>query len=102
MLRNAEESDKHEDVSYDAESLFTSIPVKEMFDYIIQKIYVKKEIKPFCKKPVKFFKKLLRKFPQECVFSINNRLIKKVDGCPMCELISVVFQIFMYAKWRKI
>ena len=42
LLRIAEESDDYENVSYDGESLFTSIPVKETIDYIIQKIYVKK------------------------------------------------------------
>ena len=42
LLRIAEESDDYENVSNDGESLFTSIPVKETIDYIIQKIYVKK------------------------------------------------------------
>ena len=39
-------------------------------DYIIQKIYVKKEIKPFCKNSI--FIKLLKKLTQECVFTINK------------------------------
>ena len=89
LLKNAEESEDYEDVSYDVESLFTSITVKETIDYIIQKIYVKKEIKPFCKKSI--FIKLLKKLTQECVFTINNRLIKQVDGCPMGRPICVVF-----------
>ena len=76
FLRKAEESDDYEDVSCAAESLLKSIPVKETIDYIIPKIYVKKEIKPPCKKSI--FTKLLRKLTQECVFSINNRLIKQV------------------------
>ena len=78
-----------EDVSYDVESLFTSIPVKETINYIIQKIYVRKEINPFCKKST--FLKLLKKLTQEYVFTINNRLIKQVNGCPTGRLISVVF-----------
>ena len=89
LLKNAEESDDYEDDSYDVESLFTSIPVKETIDYIIPKIYVKKEIKPFFKKSI--FIKLLKKLTQECVFTINNRLIKQIDGCPMGRSISVVF-----------
>ena len=60
LLKNAEESDHYEDVSYNVESLFTSIPVKETIDYIIQKNYVKKEIKTLCKKSI--FIKLLKKF----------------------------------------
>ena len=36
-------------VSYDVESLFTRIPVKETLKYFLQKIYVDKSITPFCK-----------------------------------------------------
>ena len=89
LLRIEEESDNPEDVSFDVESLFTNIPVKATIDYIIWKLYIKKEIKPFCKKSI--FTKLLRKLTQKCVFSINNRLIKQVDGCPMGGSISLVF-----------
>ena len=99
LLKNAEESDDYEDVSYNIKSLFMSIPVKEMIDYIIQKIYVKKEIKPFCKKSI--FIKLLRKLTQECVFSINNRLTKYFDGCAMGGLISVVFSDIYISKMEE-
>ena len=70
-------------------SLFTSIPIKETIDYIIHKIYTKKVIEPMCKKSV--FKKLLIKLTKECTFSVNNQLIKQIDGCPMGGPISVVF-----------
>ena len=36
-------------VSYDVESLFTSIPVSETIDHIIKEIYENKLIKPICK-----------------------------------------------------
>ena len=42
-----------------------------------------------CKKSV--FKKLLIKLTKECTFSVNNQLIKQIDGCPMGGPISVVF-----------
>ena len=67
LLKNAEESDDYEDVSYDVESLFTSIPVKEAIDYIIQKMYVKKEIKPFCTKSS--FINLIKKLVRMCVYN---------------------------------
>ena len=38
LLKNAEESDDYEDVSYDVESLFITILVKETIEYTIQKI----------------------------------------------------------------
>ena len=89
LLKNIENSDDYEDVSYDVESLFTSIPIKETIDYIIYKIYTKNVIEPMCKKSI--FKKLLIKLTKECTFSVNNRLIKQIDGCPMGGPISVVF-----------
>ena len=89
LLKNIENSDDYEDVSYDVESLFTSIPIKETIDYIIHKIYTKKVIEPMCKKSV--FKKLLIKLTKECTFSVNNRLVKQIDGYPMGGPISVVF-----------
>ena len=89
LLKNIENSDNYEDVSYDVESLFTSIPIKETIDYIIHKIYLENAIEPMCKKSI--FKKLLRKLTKECAFSVNNRLIKQIDGYPMGGPISVVF-----------
>ena len=50
MLKKAVHSEDYEDLSYDLESLFTNIPVKETIEYILHKIYVDKSIKPFCKK----------------------------------------------------
>ena len=95
LLKNIENSDDYEDVSYNVESLFTSIPIKEMHKiYIMHKIYTKNVIEPMCKKSI--FKKLLIKLTKECTFSVNNRLIKQIDGCPMGGPISVVFaHIFM-------
>ena len=99
MLRNTEGSDDYEDVPHDVESLFTSIPIKETIDYIIKTFHVKKEIKPFCKKST--FTKLLRKLTQECVFSINNRLIIQVDGYPMGRSKSVVFSDIHVCKMEE-
>ena len=99
MLKNAEESDHYEDVSYNVESLFTSIPVKETIDYIIKKSYVKKEIKTLCKKSI--FIKLLKKFTQECMFTFNNRPIKQVDGCRMGGPISAVFSNIYLCKMEE-
>ena len=87
LLKNIKNSDDYEDVSYDVESLFTSIPIKETIDYIIRKTYAKNVIEPMRKKSI--FKKLLIKLTKECTFSVNNRLIK--HGCPVGGPMSVVF-----------
>ena len=44
-----------------------------------------------------FVKKLL-KLTEECVFSVNNRLIKQIDGCLMGGPISVVFSDIYVSK----
>ena len=52
LLKGAPWDHNYKDVSYDVESLFTSIPVQETIDYILYKIYVNKDLKPFCKKSI--------------------------------------------------
>ena len=66
LLKSVPSDDNYEDVSYDVESLFTSIPAQETIDYIVYKIYVKKELKPFCKKSI--FKRLLNKLTTDVFF----------------------------------
>ena len=99
LLKNAPSDDNYEDVSYDVESLFTSIPVQETIDYILYKIYVKKELKPFCKKSI--FKKLLNKLTTEGVFSANNRMIKQM-AVQWEDQYLWFFQIFMFVRWKRI
>ena len=87
-MKNTSNDESHEDVSSDVESFFTSIPVQLTVDYILQRVYVGKEIKVFCKKSI--FKKLILKLTKECLFSVNNRFIKQIDGCRLGSPISVV------------
>ena len=76
-------------VSYAVESLFTSIPVDEIINYICDQIYVHRKLPPFCAKRFPF-KRLLQRLTKECVFSFNDTLIKQIDGCPMGGTLSVV------------
>ena len=96
LLKNTGNSDDYEDVSFDVESMFTSITIKETIDYILNKIYTEKIIEPMCKKSI--FKKLLIKLTKESTFSVKNRLIKQIDWCPMGGSISVVFSDFFMCK----
>ena len=43
MLNNVPISEDEEDVSYDVESLFTNIPLKDTIDFICEEIYVHKK-----------------------------------------------------------
>ena len=67
---------EEEYVSYDVESLFTSIPVSETIDYIIKEIYENKVIKPMCKSKL-IFRRPLEKLTKNCVFSVNDTLVEK-------------------------
>ena len=82
ILKNTNNSNEYEDVSYDAESLFTSIPVKETIDYILEEIYTKKTIAPFCKKKLAF-RRLLERLCFENQFTVNNNLVTQIEGCTM-------------------
>ena len=48
-----------------------------------------------------FQTKFLLKLTKECVFSVNNRLIKKIDGCPMGGPISIVFSDIYVCKMEE-
>ena len=65
MLNNIPLSQDEEDVSYDVESLFTNILIKDTIDFICEEIYVHK-LEPICKNSI--FKKLLYKLTMECTF----------------------------------
>ena len=77
-----------EDVSYDVEALFTSIPVADTIDYILHEIYEKEVIKPLCEKKL-VFKRLLERLTSGSVFSANGKLVKQLDGCPIGGSFSV-------------
>ena len=51
--------DDEEDVSYDVQSLFINIPLKETINYITEEIYVQKKLTPICSKLI--IRKLLKK-----------------------------------------
>ena len=80
-LKNISNDESSEDVSHNVKSFFTSIPVQETIDYILQRILVRNGIQQFCRKSI--FKTLLLKLSKKCVFSFNNRLIKQIGGFPM-------------------
>ena len=88
-----------EDVSYDVESLFTSIPIKETIDYICDKIYTHKKLKEICKRSI--FVKLMKKLTTECIFSANNTLYKQTDGVSMGGPLSVVFSGCFMSKMEE-
>ena len=76
-------------MSYDAESWFTSILVSKTVDYIIKEIYENKVIKQMCKSKLTF-RRLLEKLTKNCVFSVNDTLVKQIEACPMGGAIFVI------------
>ena len=67
-----------------------------LYKKLLQRIYTLKKLNLFVKKTI--FKKLLLNLTRECVFSVNNRLINQIDGCPMGGSISVVFSDIYVSK----
>ena len=75
-------------VSYDVDSLFTNIPLKETIYYIIHKIYNEKFLKPICNKLI--FKRLLYKLTTDCTIQFNQSFHKQIDGCALGRPLSVI------------
>ena len=95
-LRENPLDSNEEYVFYDVDSLFTSIPLGESIDFILDEIYVWKKLESFCKKWV--FKKLLNKLCKGCTFLADVRLIKQVDGWSMDGPVSVVLSNIFCVK----
>ena len=85
-----------EDVSYDVEALFTSVPIDYTIDYIINEIYEKELLKPLCKKLI--FRRLLKRMCSGCVFSANGKLVRQKDGCPIGGKFSMVMASICMTK----
>ena len=94
-LSPLEKNGKH--VSYEVDSLFTSIPLKETIDYIIHKIYYEKFLKPVCKKMWLLW--LLNKLTRDCTIRFNQRFYKEIDGCAMGGPFSVIVVDDKNWKW---
>ena len=88
--------DDEEDVSYDAESLFTNIPIKETISYITEQIYVHKKFSRISSKMI--FRRFLIKLATICTFKFNFRFLKQVDGCTMGGPLSVTFSDIYMVK----
>ena len=91
--------DDEEYVSYDVESLFTNVPVRETIDFIIDQIYTEKKLPVIATKLI--FKRLLLKLSTENVFMFNERFYQQTDGCTMGGPLSVVFSNIFMTKMEK-
>ena len=89
IIKNDILDPEEEYVSYDVESLFTSIPISETSGYIIKEIYENKVVKQMCKSKL-IFRRLWEKLTKNCVFSVIDELVKQIEGCPMGGAISVI------------
>ena len=79
--------DDEEYVSYDVESLFTNIPLKETIDYILEQIYVHNKLRMIWNKLI--FRRLLEKITTENLFQLNSKFFKQTDACAMDGPLSV-------------
>ena len=93
--------DDEENISYNVESLFTNIPIKDTIEYIIEQVQAHKKLKPICGKLI--FKRLLLKLATECTCTFNHKFYKQVDGCTIGGPLTVPFNdIYMVNMESKI
>ena len=71
-------TEDEEGISYDIESLFTNIRIKDTSDYILDQIYVLRKLKSICSELI--FKSLLAKFPTEVTFTFNGKFCKQTNN----------------------
>ena len=91
--------ENEEYVSYDAESLFTNVPIKETIDYILDEIYVHNKLPKICSRLI--FKRLLLKLTTESTFIFHSQFYKQTDGCTMGGPLSVIFSNIFLTKLEK-
>ena len=92
MLNNVSLSEEEKDVSYEVESLFTNISMKETIDFVHDENLNNKNLKPIRKQYI--FKKLLYKLTTECRFTVTGRLHKQIDGAAMDGTVSVTLSVY--------
>ena len=79
------------DVSYDVEALFTSLPIDDTIEFILDEFY-EQVIKPMCKRLI--FKRLLQPLMSGCVFSANGKLIHQTNRYPIGGSFSGLWRLF--------
>ena len=88
--------DDEEYVSYDVDSLFTNIPLKETIDYISEQIYVHNKLPMIRSKLI--FRTLLEKTTTENLLQLNSMFFKQTHGCAMGDPISVTLSDIWMVK----
>ena len=68
-----------EDVTFDVESLFANIPIKDTVEYIVEQIYTNQKLKSISGKLI--FKCLLLKLATDCTYIFNHKFYKQIYGC---------------------
>ena len=76
--------------------LFTNIPIKETFNYIIEQLYAHKKLTSIRWKLI--FRRLLINVATEFTFKFNSTFFKQMDGCNMVAPLPVTFSDIDIAK----
>ena len=87
-----------DNVSYDVESLFRNIPVRETINYFLAEIHNPHKLKPM---RGKLFIQLLLKLTTESTFIFNIKYYKQTDGYTMGGPLSVMFSDIYMTKLEK-
>ena len=89
-----------EDVSCNAESLFTNIPIKKrLMTSFAMKFATTQKLKPICKQSI--FDEVLNELTAECSYTVTGRLCKQIDSVAMGGTLSVILSECLLNKMEK-
>ena len=92
--------DAYQFVSFDAQSLFTNVPVKKTMNIILDRVYNRKLIKTNLKK--RTMKKLLLDSCTKTVFSFDNVLYEQCDGASMGSSLGSVLANIILTEFENV
>ena len=81
MCEQPAPEENEEYVSYDAVSLFTTIPINDTIKCILKEIYIHNKLPHICTKLI--FKRLLLKLATESTYNFQYQFYKQTGGCTM-------------------
>ena len=98
-ITSFKDSDKFFMVSFDIESLYTNIPLKETIEICINKIF--NNVNIFLGFDKKQFKSLLEVITNNTFFTFNNKLYQQIDGIAMGSPIAPTLANIFFMSLRK-
>ncbi|CAF4731422.1 unnamed protein product, partial [Rotaria sp. Silwood1] len=100
IQQNSHLSNNNRMISFDIQSLFTNIPVRETIEIICNKLYCTvPKLRPFI--PEDYFRKLLEFTTTGTHFLFNNKYYEQCDGILMGTPLAAIFAVIFMAHFEE-